>query len=73
MVSFYLKTDVAVSAPYGGKDRGGAVFIYFGTKDGIESSFRQASEPFLYLHVHYHINLLLNFSLKPFFVWGTPI
>lgn len=36
--------DVAISAPYGGKDRGGVVFIYFGTKDGIESSFRQAIE-----------------------------
>lgn len=36
--------DVAISAPYGGRDRGGVVFIYFGTKDGIESSFRQAIE-----------------------------
>ena len=39
----FSKTDVAISAPYGGKDRGGVVFIYFGTKDGIESSFRQVN------------------------------
>ncbi|XP_078376331.1 integrin alpha-V-like isoform X2 [Oculina patagonica] len=36
--------DVAISAPYGGKDQGGVVFLYFGTKDGIETSFRQAIE-----------------------------
>lgn len=39
----FSKTDVAISAPYGGKDRGGVVFIYIGTKDGIESSFRQVN------------------------------
>jgi len=36
--------DVAISAPYGGKDQGGVVFIYFGTKDGIETFYRQAIE-----------------------------
>lgn len=37
-------SDVAISAPYGGKDQGGVVFIYFGTKDGIETFYRQAIE-----------------------------
>jgi len=40
-IFFVLSTDVAISAPYGGKDQGGVVFIYFGTKDGIETSYRQ--------------------------------
>jgi len=40
---------VAISAPYGGKDQGGVVFIYFGTKDGIETSYRQVkSQRFLW-------------------------
>lgn len=33
--------DVAISAPYGGNDQGGAVYIYFGERDGIETSPRQ--------------------------------
>ncbi|XP_015777528.1 PREDICTED: integrin alpha-V-like [Acropora digitifera] len=33
--------DVAVSAPYAGVDQGGVVYIYFGTKAGIETSPRQ--------------------------------
>ena len=32
---------MAISAPYGGKDQGGVVFIYFGTKNGIETFYRQ--------------------------------
>ena len=36
-------TDVAVSAPYAGVDQGGVVYIYFGTKAGIETSPRQVS------------------------------
>ena len=36
-------TDVAISAPYAGDDRGGVVYIYFGTKAGIETSPRQVS------------------------------
>jgi len=36
--------DVAISAPYGGKDQGGVVYIYFGAKDGIETLPRQAIE-----------------------------
>ncbi|CAH3176215.1 unnamed protein product [Porites lobata] len=36
--------EVAISAPYGGNDRGGVVYIYFTTKDGIETSPRQIIE-----------------------------
>ncbi|XP_073235987.1 integrin alpha-8-like isoform X1 [Porites lutea] len=36
--------EVAISAPYGGNDRGGVVYIYFATKDGIETSPRQIIE-----------------------------
>lgn len=45
-----LITDVAISAPYGGKDQGGVVFIYFGTKDGIETSYRQVRKSFVRKH-----------------------
>ena len=38
---------MAISAPYGGKDQGGVVYIYFGKKDGIETSPRQVSKSVL--------------------------
>ena len=34
-------SDVAIGSPYDGPDRRGAVFIYHGTQEGIESNYRQ--------------------------------
>lgn len=38
--AFLLSTDVAVGAPF--LPDGGAVFIYMGSRDGLEVAYRQA-------------------------------
>ncbi|EDO49372.1 predicted protein [Nematostella vectensis] len=41
LVSITIPKYVVVGAPYGGPDRRGAVYIYHGTKDGIDTKYRQ--------------------------------
>lgn len=42
-----LFSDVMIGAPYEGHNDSGAVYVYYGTKNGIEHKYRQVIGIFL--------------------------